>query len=273
MSQTPVTFAASSATTRPQSKEHVGLTFRFLISALILAGVAGCGPNYSPDTYASNAAQQANKVEQGVIVGVRNVAVTAAGTVGTVTGAAAGGIAGSQVGVGPISAFTSLGGALVGGIGGSAVEHVSADTTAFEYIVRKPNGDLVSVTQKDKTPLVLGQKVLVIAGNQARVLPDYTAPPLSPPAKAAETAKADAAAAETKPADAKPADVKPADAKPADATAPVATPAAMPPDAKPVAAALDGKTPLAGQSGAAPAPATPDVKSAEPTKPAGNTTP
>ena len=244
------------------------MTFRFLISALVLVGVAGCGPSYSPDTYASNAAQQANKVEQGVIVGVRNVAVTAAGTVGAVTGAAAGGIAGSQVGVGPISAFTSLGGALVGGIGGAAVEHVSADTTAFEYIVRKPNGDLVSVTQKDKTPLVLGQKVLVIGGNQARVVPDYTVPPLSPPAKAAETAKADAAASETKPADAKPADVKPADA-----TAVVPTSAPMPADAKPVAAALDGKTPPAGQSGVAPATATPDTKSAEPTKPVSDTTP
>jgi outer membrane lipoprotein SlyB len=218
--------------------EHGGLTVRFLVLALVLAGVSGCGPNYSPDTYASNAAQQANKVEQGVIVGVRDVAVTAAGTVGTVTGAAAGGIAGSQVGVGPVSAFTSLGGALVGGIGGSAVEHVTSDTTAFEYIVRKPNGDLVSVTQRDKTPLALGEKVLVIAGNQARVVPDYTVPPLSPPAKANETAKADAKAADAKPDDAKPSGTKPADGQP---TEPM--PAAMPADAKPIAAALDG-TPL-----------------------------
>jgi outer membrane lipoprotein SlyB len=229
------------------------LTVRFLISFLILAGVAGCGPSYSPDTYASNAAQQANKVEQGVIVGVRNVAVTAAGTVGTVTGAAAGGIAGAQVAEGPISAFTSLGGALVGGLGGSAVEHVTADTTAFEYIVRKPNGDLVSVTQKDKTPLTLGQKVLVIAGTQARVVPDYTVPPLTPSAKAAETAKPDAA----------PPDTKPAEAKPADAASVVPAPAVMPAEARPVAAALEGATPTAGPVAGIPLPATP-----EPAKPA-----
>jgi outer membrane lipoprotein SlyB len=174
-----------------------------LVLALLLAGILGCGPSYSPDTYASNAAQQANKVEQGVVVGVRPVAVSAAGTVGTVTGAAAGGIAGSQTGLGPISAFTALGGSLVGGIGGSAVEHMTADTTAFEYIVRKPNGDLVSVTQKDKTPLVLGQKVLVIAGTQARVVADYTVPPLVPPAKAVETVKADAASPAPKPTESK----------------------------------------------------------------------
>jgi outer membrane lipoprotein SlyB len=148
-----------------------------LIPALVLFGLSACGPSYSPDTYASNATQQANKVEQGVLVGVRDVAISASGTVGTVTGAAAGGIAGSQVGSGTLSAFTALGGTLLGGIGGSAIEHATSDTQGFEYIVRKGNGDLLSVTQKDKTPLALGQKVLVIAGVQARVVPDYTMPP------------------------------------------------------------------------------------------------
>lgn len=194
------------------------MNFRVLISALALAGVAGCGPSYSPDTYASNAAQQANKVEQGVVVGVRNVAVSASGTVGTVTGAAAGGIAGSQAMGGPVSAFTALGGSLVGGITGSAVEHATADTVAFEYIVRKPNGDLVSVTQKDKTPLALGQKVLVIAGVQARVVPDYTVPPSVKAAEASKAADAaDAKAVETKPADTPPVNAAPAEDKPATA--------------------------------------------------------
>lgn len=185
------------------------MTVRFLISALVLVGVAGCSPSYSPDTYASNAAQQANKVDQGIIVGVRDVSVSAATTVGAVTGAAAGGIAGSQVGVGPVSAFSSLGGAVVGGIAGSTVEHVTEDTTAFEYIVRKANGDLVSVTQKDKTPLVLGQKVLVISGAQARVVPDYTVPLPSPPAKPVETVKTNATTPETEPAGTKPTDAQP----------------------------------------------------------------
>ena len=206
------------------------MILRFSISVLVLAGLSACGPTYSPDTYATNAAQQANKVEQGTVVGVRNVNISAAGTVGTVTGAAAGGIAGSQAVAGPISAFTALGGSLVGGIAGSTVEHATADTVAFEYIVRKGNGDLVSVTQKDKTPLALGQKVLVIAGAQARVVPDYTVPPLTAAAKANDTPKAaepvktDAPPADTKTGDTKPgdspaADPRPTDTKPAD-TAP-----------------------------------------------------
>jgi outer membrane lipoprotein SlyB len=136
--------------------------------------LSACGPSYSPDTYAPSAVQQANKVDQGTVVGVRDVGVSAEGTVGAVSGGAAGGIAGAQVGSGPVSAFSALGGTLLGGLVGTAAEHASADTKAFEYIVRKSNGDLVSVTQKDTVPLVVGQKVLVIAGNQARVVPDYT---------------------------------------------------------------------------------------------------
>lgn len=164
------------------------MILRFCICTAAAAALSGCGPSYSPNTYASNATQQANKVEQGVVVGVREVAISASGTVGTVTGGAAGGIAGSQMGVGTLSAFTALGGTLLGGLVGNTVEHVTSDTKGFEYIVRKPNGDLVSVTQKDTVPLALAQKVLVIAGTQARVVPDYTMQS-EPPAKDAVKAE------------------------------------------------------------------------------------
>jgi outer membrane lipoprotein SlyB len=144
-------------------------------AALVLvAGLAACGPTYSPDTYTSTAVQQAAKVEQGVLVGVREVAVSASGTVGTVTGAAAGGIVGSQVGAGALSALGALGGTVLGGLAGQAAEKVTGEPRAYEYIVRKAGGDLVSVTQKDEQPLKLGLKVLVIAGSQARIVPDYT---------------------------------------------------------------------------------------------------
>jgi outer membrane lipoprotein SlyB len=148
--------------------------FRLLLLCAAVATLAGCGPSYSPNTYATDAVQQAAKVDQGVIVGVRNVDISTSGTTGAVVGGAAGGIAGSQVGEGAQKALTTLGSTLVGGIAGSTAEHVISDTTAFEYIVREPKGDLVSVTQKDRVPLAIGQKVLVIAGKQARVVPDYT---------------------------------------------------------------------------------------------------
>lgn len=147
---------------------------RRIVVFVALLGIAGCHPDYSANSYSSNAVQQANKVDQGVVVGRRSVGVLAAGATGAVTGAAAGGIAGSQVGSGVTSAFSALGGSVVGGLVGAAVEKGSGDTTAFEYVVRKPNGELLSVTQQDAKPIEVGQKVLVIAGNQARIVPDYT---------------------------------------------------------------------------------------------------
>lgn len=140
----------------------------------LAALLAGCGPSYSPDTYSTAAVQQANKVDQGVVIGVREVAVSVTGGVGAITGGAAGGIAGAQVGTGAVSALSALGGSLIGGLAGATAEKVTSDTKAFEYIVRKPNGDLISVTQKDQTPLPIGANVLVIAGAQARIVPDYT---------------------------------------------------------------------------------------------------
>src|SRR5258708_15107783 len=81
-----------------------------------VAALAGCGPDYSPNTYSSTAVQQANKVELGVIVGVRRIDIAAPGTTGAIAGAAAGGIAGSTATEGGGSALTALGRGLVSGI-------------------------------------------------------------------------------------------------------------------------------------------------------------
>lgn len=166
-----------------------------LVAGLIaLPLLAGCSPDFSPNTYSAAAVQQANKVEQGVVVGVRQVDVKVAGTNGAVAGGAAGSIAGSQLpGSSATQALGAVGGGLLGGFIGTGVERAAGDTKAYEYIVRKPNGDLVSVTQVDTTPMALGQRVLVIAGNQARIVPDYTtAPPETPkaPAKTGPSAPA-----------------------------------------------------------------------------------
>ncbi|WP_426958072.1 hypothetical protein [Muricoccus radiodurans] len=144
------------------------------LSILLLLGA--CGERYSADTYSTRAVQQANQVQQGVIVGARPVQISADGTTGAGVGAAAGGIvggaapAGSNIG----TALGAVGGGLIGGLFGSATERVVNDSAATEYVVRRANGELVSVTQRDVPPLPVGQKVLVIAGAQARIVPDYT---------------------------------------------------------------------------------------------------
>jgi outer membrane lipoprotein SlyB len=150
--------------------------FLFLLPLLTLAT---CGPSYSPDTYASSAVQQAARVDQGVVAGVREVAVTPQGTTGAVAGAAAGGAVGAHVPAGSsvTSTLGAIGGSLIGGLVGSGAEKAMGETRAWEYIVRKTSGELVSVTQRDTSALAVGTRVLVISGSQARIVPDYTVPP------------------------------------------------------------------------------------------------
>ncbi len=258
------------------------------IAAAVLVVLAGCGPNYSPNTYASAAVQQANPAQRGVVVGVRDVQVSADATLGTVTGAAAGGIAGAGVdGGGPITALSALGGSVIGGVVGSGVEHATGDTTAYEYIVQEAKGDLVSVTQRDSVPLAIGQKVLVIAGKQARVVADYTVPlPEQPAVKNADKGKpavpaasipAPSATASSASASSAPSSLAPASsaaapppsttaASPASANAAPAVPpfppaADVPAVSAPIAAALDGSDHPATTPAPA-APAAPSVTSA-----------
>ena len=147
------------------------LEIRLALAGVCAVAVAGCAPAYSPNTYSSNAVQLANKVDAGVVVGYREVAISANGSVGAVTGGAAGGVLGGEYGN---SALAAIGGTTMGAMVGTALEHATGDTTGWEYIIRKLNGDMLSVTQREKKPLDLGQKVLVINGPQARVVPDYS---------------------------------------------------------------------------------------------------
>jgi len=214
----------------------MALRIRVLRHAVALAAVlalAGCKTEFSPNTYSAEAVQQANKVDQGVVVGVRNVDVKVAGTTGAVAGGAAGGIAGSQLGGSSATqALGAVGGGLIGSLIGSASEQAIDNTKAFEYIVRMAKGDLVSVTQTDTTPLALGQHVLVIAGKQARIVPDYTSPVAEPPKEdKGKDAAAKPAPAKTDAAPAEPDKAAPATAEPAKPTPPIeATPL---PDATP----------------------------------------
>ncbi len=159
------------------------------LSVIGLAAVVGCGPSCSPNTYATGAVQQVNKVEPGVVIGFRQVTISAGAT-----GGAAGGVLGGTQSplVGINSALGAVGGTAIGSIIGTTIEHASGDTTGWEYIVRKANGDLLSVTQREQAPLPLGQKVLVIAGNQARIVADYSveiAAPAKPEKRIEEPAR------------------------------------------------------------------------------------
>ena len=239
-------------------------SLKYGLAFVTLAALAGCAPDYSPNTYSAGAVQQANKADPGVVVGFRQVSISAAGTVGAVTGGAAGGILGSQAGpTSAASALGAVGGGVVGSLLGTGIEHATADTIGWEYIVQKPNGDLLSVTQREPVPIPLGQKVLVIAGNQARIIPDYRViTELPSPAKDKEKDKPEEKAKaeeKAKPAAAEPpAEPAAAAASPAPAS-PAPTPPAIAATPLPPPDATGAPTPLA--PAAEPPPASPPAVS------------
>jgi outer membrane lipoprotein SlyB len=257
------------------------------VTAAMLAMLSGCGPSYSPNTYAGAAVQQANPAQRGLVVGIRKVAVSADATLGTITGAAAGGIAGAQVdGGGPVTALSALGGSVLGGVVGSGVEHATGDTTAFEYIVQETKGDLVSVTQRDTVPLAIGEKVLVITGKQARVVPDYTVALPEPPPATSKQAEKDKPAAPSSPVSVPPA-AAPVTATPLPQTSAAATPGSASPPIGGAATSGSASPPTGGTAtpaatsvaapvaatvaGSSPAPAT--SPPGAPTTPAGSSRP
>ena len=69
----------SKTTSRPIK---IGLLSLLPLSILL----TGCSADYSPNTYKSASVQQASKVETGVVIGVRKVAISADTTVATATG-------------------------------------------------------------------------------------------------------------------------------------------------------------------------------------------
>lgn len=143
------------------------------ICAVFALLLAGCAKNYSPDNYGPGGMQQANKVDRAVVHSLREVDVNDPSLgLGAAGGAAAGGIAGSQIGNGSGNAAAVLGGAIVGGVIGHLIEQEVNATKAFEYILEKSNGDLMTLAQKQDVPLAVGSHVLILYGVQARVILD-----------------------------------------------------------------------------------------------------
>jgi outer membrane lipoprotein SlyB len=217
-----------------------------LAALLALGALAACGSSFSANEYSARAVQQANPVQQGTVVGSRRVAIAAGGETGATAGAAAGGAVGGAAAAGNSvsTALGAVGGALLGSLVGTAAERTTANTDAVEYIIRKTDGELISVTQRDPVPIPLGTAVLVIAGNQARVVPDYIASQAEPPARLGQRRPATPRPPEPAPATA-PAPPPPvAEALPPLAQAmpeakPETTPEPVPAGLPPIAAPMD----------------------------------
>jgi len=87
--------------------------------------------------------------------------------VGTVGGAALGGLAGSTVGGGTGQVAGAIGGAILGGIIGSNVERSANERPGVEVTVQLDNGQYVSIVQEADEAFRPGDRVRILSGRGA----------------------------------------------------------------------------------------------------------
>lgn len=133
-----------------------------LATSLLLSG---CPASTSGSAYSRNQVGELQDVRLGYVENVRPVTIegTRSG-VGTVGGAALGGVAGSTLGSGRGNVAGAIGGAIVGGVAGSAIEQNVTRQPGLEITVRLDSGRLVAVTQGADERFFPGDRVRILTG-------------------------------------------------------------------------------------------------------------
>jgi outer membrane lipoprotein SlyB len=136
-------------------------TIPLLVSALL----AGCAsPPQSGSVYRSYQTQNEQVVRTGTVESVRNVVIANPESgVGTMGGAALGGLAGSQAGSGDGSAAMGIIGAIAGGLIGQRVEARANNRPGFEITVKLDSGELRAVTQVADELFRPGERVRLLS--------------------------------------------------------------------------------------------------------------
>lgn len=120
-----------------------------LIAAGVCLALCGCMSTLSGDSYSRDEARRVQTVEYGQIVALRPVVLEGTKTpIGTLAGAAIGGIAGSAVGQGKGSDIAAVVGAVAGGIAGSSVEEAATRSQGVEITVKTQRGDTIAIVQQ-----------------------------------------------------------------------------------------------------------------------------
>jgi outer membrane lipoprotein SlyB len=134
---------------------------------LATAALAGCATSGGPADYSYRETRGVESVSYGRVESVRPVRLNEDhAPVGTIAGAAIGGIAGSTLGHGAGGAVATILGAVGGGLAGNAIEHSATAQNGEEIIVRLDNGQTIAVVQGGFQDFAAGQRVRVLSGSQ-----------------------------------------------------------------------------------------------------------
>lgn len=120
------------------------------IALLATVTLAGCASGLGGGDYQRAEARRVINVRMGVVESVRPVKLEGTKSpVGSLGGAAIGGIAGSTVGQGKGAAIAAVIGAVAGGLAGAAAEEGVTRKQGVEVTLKMDNGELLAVTQED----------------------------------------------------------------------------------------------------------------------------
>ena len=147
-----------------------------LVAVAVLATAlvtAGCARQISPDVHAGRTAGETLRTYEAVIESARIVQIQESDTLegnktGQLLGGLAGGVAGARFGDGLGRALAIAGGAIAGAFIGAFAEQEVKRQEAAEYIVRTPEGDLLTIVQGTQPFLGVGQRVFVQESRRGR---------------------------------------------------------------------------------------------------------
>jgi outer membrane lipoprotein SlyB len=133
--------------------------------------LGACASSNSGGVYSREEARKVQTVRMGVVESVRSVKLEGTKTpIGSVAGAAVGGVAGNSIGKGDDNIIGAVIGAVVGGLAGAAIEEGITRKDAFEITVKLDNGTLIAVVQEADEQFKAGDKVrLIDSGGVTRV--------------------------------------------------------------------------------------------------------
>ena len=147
-----------------------------MLAVLGVATIAlvGCASNISPKTYSVGSVGQVNRTVSATVISVREVDVAGTTGGGGTAGTAAGAVLGSSAGGNDSRSniVGAIGGAVVGGLAGAAIEANATKQKGMEYVVETENGNLMTIVQGADTVFAEGQKVLVLYGSPSRLIAD-----------------------------------------------------------------------------------------------------
>jgi len=154
-----------------------------LLALMLAGGLGACAPTNTNSTYSAGSIGVAAEVRYGTIIGMRGVQIAGSQSgVGAASGAVAGGLLGSTVG-GDWRARTALGvgGALVGGLAGNAIEQGVTQGQAVEFTIRPDGGGPpFTVVQTNELGFQPGERVTVSFGDRVRIARGAPPPPPEP---------------------------------------------------------------------------------------------